>query len=136
MKKTIKILIANLLAVSMVFFLISMTTNIQDEWVVPDEYKNMKNPMEGKTDVDNIGQNLWNKYCKSCHGVNGYGDGKMSAYLDTEMRNLTSDTVQAQNDGELYYKSFVGRDEMPNYEKKIPDDEDRWLLINYLRTLK
>jgi len=25
---------------------------------------------------------------------------------------------------------------MPAFEKKIPDAEDRWLIVNYLRTLK
>jgi len=25
---------------------------------------------------------------------------------------------------------------MTNYEKKIPDEEDMWLVVNYIRTLK
>ena len=51
------------------------------------------------------------------------------------MRDLTSEEVQAQNDGELYYKSIIGRDEMPSFEKKIKGEEDRWMVINYMRTL-
>jgi hypothetical protein len=29
-----------------------------------------------------------------------------------------------------------GRDEMPAYEKKIPDANDRWSLVAYMRTFK
>ena len=25
---------------------------------------------------------------------------------------------------------------MPNYEKKIPDPEDMWFIVNYLKTLE
>jgi hypothetical protein len=44
--------------------------------------------------------------------------------------------VQKQTDGEIYYKSFIGRDEMPNFEKKIPSESDRWMIVNYIRTMK
>ena len=70
-----------------------------------------------------------------CHGKEGYGDGSKAAELETEMRELGSAEVQGQSDGELYYKSIIGRDEMPNFEKKIRSDEDRWMVINYLREL-
>jgi hypothetical protein len=56
-------------------------------------------------------------------------------YAETEMRELGSAEVQGQKDGELFYKSIIGRDEMPNFEKKIRSDEDRWMVVNYLRTL-
>jgi len=43
---------------------------------------------------------------------------------------------QAQSDGALYYKIAEGRDDMPSFKKKIPDAEDIWNLVNYVRTLK
>jgi mono/diheme cytochrome c family protein len=113
--------------------LVSFTTP-QDKWVVPEKYKTMANEFAG-SDEDGIGEELYNQHCKSCHGREGYGDGTKSKELETEMRDFTSEEVQAQKDGELYYKSFIGRDEMPNFEKKISDDEDRWMVINYLRSL-
>ena len=48
----------------------------------------------------------------------------------------TSDEYKEQSDGLKYFKSFIGRDEMPNYEKKILDDEDRWAVIIYIETLE
>ncbi len=136
MKKLTKILMVSTLLVGGMFFLLSMSNVYLTDWPVPAKYKNMKNPMKGKADKDGIGKELWAKHCKACHGIVGHGDGKKAANLDTEMRDLTSAEVKKQTDGELYYKSIIGRDEMPNYEKKIPTENDRWLLINYMRTLK
>ena len=73
------------------------------------------------------------QHCKSCHGKEGYGDGTKAKELETPMRDLTSDEVLEQTDGELYYKSFIGRDEMPNFEKKIQSETDRWALVAYMR---
>lgn len=126
--------IMTLLAVISFSLLIIAFTMPQEKWVVPDDYKNMENEFAGE-DEDGIGEELYDQHCKSCHGKEGYGDGSKAKELETEMRDFSSDEVQAQKDGELFYKSFVGRDEMPNFEKKIRDDEDRWMVVNYLRTL-
>jgi mono/diheme cytochrome c family protein len=106
----------------------------QEDWEVPAKYKNMENEYAGE-DEDGIGEDLYKQHCRSCHGNEGFGDGSKSRELDTEMRDFTSGEVQAQTDGELYYKAIVGRDEMPNFERKIRSEEDRWMLINYLRSL-
>jgi len=106
----------------------------QEAWVAPAKYKTMQNKYKG-ADKDGVGADLYNQHCKSCHGKEGFGDGTKAKELKTEMRDLTSDEVLAQTDGELYYKSFIGRDEMPNFEKKITGEEDRWMVVNYMREL-
>ena len=106
-----------------------------EPWTAPAKYQKMKNPFLNSVDDDNIGRSLYMKHCKSCHGKEGFGDGSKSKELDTELRDMTSDDVQGQTDGELYYKAIIGRDDMPNFEKKIRDEEDRWMLINYMRAL-
>jgi cytochrome c len=113
----------------------TMPTGINDDWPVPGDYENMKNPFADQGDEDDIGADLYKQHCRSCHGNEGYGDGSKAAELETEMRELGSPEVQAQSDGALFYKSIIGKDEMPNFEKKIRTDEDRWMVINYLRTL-
>jgi len=35
----------------------------------------------------------------------------------------------------LFYKSYIGRDDMPNFEKKLPDADDMWYVVSYMRTL-
>ena len=107
----------------------------QEKWDVPANYKNMENEYAGD-DEDGIGEELYMQHCRSCHGKECYGDGTKAAELDTPIRDFTSKEVQAQTDGELYYKSFIGRDEMPNFEKKIRDEEDRWMIINFIRSLE
>ena len=52
------------------------------------------------------------------------------------MGDFSTPATQKQTDGELFYKITEGRGDMPSFKKKIPDDEDRWLVINYVRTLK
>ena len=106
----------------------------QEDWEVPAKYKNMENEYAGE-DADGIGEDLYKQHCRSCHGKEGFGDGSKAKELETEIRDFTSEEVQAQTDGELYYKSIIGRDEMPNLEKKIRSEEDRWMVINYLRSL-
>ena len=118
-----------------VFTLLIFAFTIQEEpWEVPEKYKNMENEYAGE-DEDGIGEELYAQHCKSCHGKEGYGDGTKAKELETEMRDLSLEEVQGQTDGELFYKSIIGRDEMPNFEKKIRDDEDRWMVVNYLRSL-
>ncbi len=118
------------------FLLLSMTSLAPKPWPVPAKYKSMKNSKAGVKDAENIGKSLWAQHCKSCHGVKGAGDGSKASGLKTQMIDFATAAVQSQNDGELYYKSFVGRDEMPNFEKKITAEGDRWLVVNYIRTMK
>jgi mono/diheme cytochrome c family protein len=121
-------------AIAVFTFALVAFTAPQDDWEVPAKYKSMENKYAGD-DSDGIGEDLYKQHCRSCHGKEGYGDGSKAAELETEMRDLTSEEVQAQTDGELYYKAIIGRDEMPNFEKKIGSEEDRWMLVNYMRSL-
>lgn len=83
-----------------------------------------------------IGEELYMKYCKSCHGKEGYGDGSKAAELEGDLGDFSSEEFHGQTDGSLFYKISEGRDDMPGFTKKIPDEEDRWLIVNYVRTLE
>ena len=120
------------------FVLLSMTimkTDQQELWVVPAKYKKMENPYANVSDEDRIGRILYSKHCKSCHGTKGKGDGKKAASLDTPTGDFTLATFKEQTDGSLYYKTFFGRDDMPSFKKKITDEEEQWLLVNYIKNL-
>ena len=107
---------------------------IQEEWIVPEKYVTMTNPIDPDEDRS-IGKSLYSKHCKSCHGKEGYGDGKKADEVEGDLGDFSTEDFQAQTDGELFYKTTFGRDDMPEYTKKMPDDEDRWLIVNYMRTL-
>ena len=130
--KTIKILIP-VAIVALALYAFDLPD--QDEWVVPDEYVNKKNPTDPSVDL-NIGKALYKKHCQSCHGAEGYGDGSKAANLSGDLGDFSSEEFHAQTDGEIFYKSYIGRGDMPNFEKKLPDEEDVWLIVNYMRTLK
>ena len=120
-------------------FLVAFTYTPQVQkgapWEVPAKFKNLKNPVKN-TDQNKAGMALWSEYCKSCHGVKGLGDGTKARGLNTTVPSLTTEKFQGQTDGEIFYKFVYGRDEMPSFEKKINDDEDRWTLVNYMRSFK
>ncbi len=130
--KTLK----NTLAIGAILtVLFAFNVNVQSgEWVVPDKYQKMQNPTDADEDLD-IGEELYNKHCKSCHGKEGLGDGSKAKEQEGDLGDFSSEEFQAQSDGALFYKTTTGRDDMPNYDKKMPDDEDRWLIVNYMRTL-
>ena len=130
--KSLKIILILAMA-SFAFY--AFTSPVQDEWVVPAEYVNMQNPTDPSVDLD-IGKALYNKHCKSCHGKEGYGDGPKADEMTGDLGDFSSPEFHEQTDGEIFYKSYIGRDDMPNYEKKIPDEEDVWLIVNYVRTLQ
>ncbi|WP_242203994.1 c-type cytochrome [Aestuariivivens insulae] len=121
---------------SLVLILMSMAVPNQEKpWVVPKKYQNMENPYLNVNDDENIGRILYTKHCKSCHGKKGRGDGTKASSVDTPVPDFAEDSFKKETDGSLYYKSVLGRDDMPSFEKKITEEEDRWLLINYMKTL-
>ena len=125
--------VLSIVFVSSIILVLLTGMSVFEKWEVPEEYKTMKNPFVGQPDPDGIGADLWKTHCASCHGKTGNGDGKKADELESELDDFAEEEVQAQSDGVLFYKSFIGRDEMPNFEKKITDNEDRWMLINYIR---
>ncbi len=120
------------------FVLLSMTiikTNQQDPWEAPAEYQNMKNPYANFDDDERIGRILYSKYCKACHGSKGKGDGSKAKLVDTPVADFTSAAFKNQTDGSMFYKAYTGRNDMPSFERIIPDEEDLWMVINYIKDL-
>ena len=105
-------------------------------WPVPDKNAKMANPVKSDAESLKTGKELWAKHCQSCHGKAGKGDGQKAAQLKTAVGDFTSAETQKQSDGSLFYKTSEGRDDMPSFKKKIPDEEEIWAVVNYIRTLK
>jgi mono/diheme cytochrome c family protein len=119
------------------FFLLSfINSNDPKPWPVPDAAKNKANPVASNPASIAAGKALYTQHCKSCHGAKGKGDGTKASTLDTECGDFTSAAVKAQTDGSLFYKTSEGRKDMPSFKKKIPDANDIWSVVNFMRTLK
>jgi mono/diheme cytochrome c family protein len=117
-------------------FLFSFTATyaqVNNPWEVPEKYTKMENPFEADKSSFSIGKSYYAKHCKTCHGKTGRGDGLTSKTLDVDPSDLTLDDLDTQKDGEVYYKIYEGRGEMPGF-KKLIDEEDIWHVVNYVRT--
>lgn len=126
---------AFVLCISVALFSFVATQQTKKAWEVPAKYKAMKNPTKASPESITLGKTLFNKHCKSCHGSKGVGDGPKAAALKTKMMDMSGKEFKAFSDGEVYFMSFVGRDEMPNFEKKIIEDDERWAIINFINSL-
>ncbi len=129
---------AALMIVALIFVSanIAMAQKAGGPWTVPAKYKSMKSTVKaGDPSINTVGKDLFAKHCKSCHGAKGLGDGPKSASLKTIVPSFADKKFKAQADGDIYYQTIVGRDEMPNFEKKIIDEADRWALVNYIKGL-
>ncbi len=135
MKKSLTVLGAGLFTIAL-FAFTSKPAFQPTPWNVPDAYKNKVNPLKGNAASVATGKDLYGQYCKSCHGSKGKGDGPKASQLDTECGDFTKASFQAETDGALFYKTLEGRKDMPSFKKKIPDENNIWALINYMRTLK
>ena len=107
-----------------------------EAWDIPEKYQKMENPYAGDTDIIKYGKANYMRHCRSCHGNTGLGDGPKARNLEYFPGDFTSEEFKAIPVGKLYYMSIIGRGEMPNYESKIPEEEDRWALIMYIRTME
>ncbi len=139
MKRTLRFSIAILSLSLVAFLLLAMLPQDQKigaPWSVPAKYKAMKSTQKADATTLNTGKMLYTKHCKSCHGGGGLGDGPKSSSMKTKVNKFKDAKFQGQTDGEIYFESFVGRDEMPNFEKKIADEEERWAIVSFVRTLK
>jgi mono/diheme cytochrome c family protein len=127
-----------LITVSGLFLLtVAFKANQQPKpWPVPEKAAKTPNPVKSSAESISAGKALWSQHCSSCHGKTGLGDGTKAAQLKTQPNDLTVASFQSQSDGSIFYKISEGRDDMPSFKKKIPDAEDIWDLVNYMRTLK
>jgi mono/diheme cytochrome c family protein len=102
------------------------------EWKAPATAKAAKNPAD-KVNGIKLGQALFQENCVICHGKAGKGDGEAAAAMNPRPKSLADKTVQAQTDGELFWKISEGREAMPGW-KSLPEKE-RWSLVHYIRSL-
>lgn len=113
---------------------------IKQQWPAPAEAAALNNPVKNRPEMAKLGKELYEQRCLDCHGREGKGNGFMSAQLKREGQpiaptNLTSQMVQANTDGELFWKITNGKSPMPASRVRF-SDEERWAIVAYLRTLK
>lgn len=102
------------------------------EWKAPTSAKTLKAPASTPNSAK-LGAALFQENCVICHGKTGKGDGEAAQAMNPRPKALTDRAVQAQTDGELFWKISEGREAMPGW--KSMSEKDRWSLVQYLRLL-
>lgn len=135
MKRKTPILLATAMTAALAAIAVAQDTKPgADEWVAPSRAARKKNPIEANDASIAQGKVVYVKECASCHGDKGKGDGPAVKDLEKKPGDLTSAKAQKQSDGALFWKITEGNKPMASYEKTL-SEEDRWHVINYLRTL-
>lgn len=107
---------------------------IAPPWYAPDSAKKVPNPAKPSAAGMKIAANLFKEDCASCHGASGAGNGRLAPTLKVKPISFRdSPEVKANTDGELFWKITVGNLPMPSWAQL--SDNQRWLLVNYLRVL-
>ena len=92
-------------------------------------------PVPATADSIQRGQVLFGITCEVCHGPAGDGNSPLSAFFSPKPADLTSERVQNLSDDDIFVVITQGRGVMPSIAENL-SPQDRWDVINYLRTLK
>ena len=101
------------------------------KWTAPEADAQKKNPVAVNTASLARGKSRYESTCVACHGATGKGDGPGAAGLPTHPANFAKGLPES--DGALFWKITNGHAPMPTMAS-LPANE-RWCLVNYIRTL-
>ena len=118
---------SNLLIIAILLFWVVPAKS--QEWLVPDDQLNIENPSPYNLQNVKKGKDLFMQNCKSCHGDPGKNN---HLPLVPPPPDITSEQIQSNTDGGMFYKITNGRGGMPQFASTISED-DRWRIINFIR---
>ena len=108
---------------------------IVQQWEAPTEASALTNPVGNSAETLAMGKEFYNQRCVDCHGKEGKGNGWLSKGIFKPPTNLASRVVQANTDGDLFWKITNGKSPMPANRIRFTD-EQRWQIVSYIRTFK
>ena len=108
------------------------STKTDETWKAPPEADRLFNPLQNLLLAEQKGKELYDVYCWSCHGSNGYGDGAAGGALGQKPANFHDERVKKQRQGALFWKITTGRGNMPPFKNALTE-EQRWQLVTYIR---
>jgi mono/diheme cytochrome c family protein len=106
------------------------------DYGVPAEDANIVNPVSADDASLQRGEEVYKSSCSSCHGEEGRGDGPVAVTLDPKPVDYRAEHVKELTDGELFYIITNGIEGSQMQAWGFFDEEDRWHLVNYLRTFQ
>ena len=112
----------------------------KNTWELPDDADRTKNPVPTSPESVAKGKELYlNKdkgNCVFCHGETGAGNEANLPNLRRKPADISSkERMSTMTDGEVFWKVSKGiQGIMPAGEKRMTEEE-RWNVVNYVRTL-
>jgi len=112
----------------------------KNTWELPEDADKTKNPTTATAESVAKGKELYMERtkgnCVFCHGDTGAGNEANLAKLRRKPADLTNkERMTAMTDGEVFWKVSKGiQGIMPAGEKRM-SEEERWHVVNYVRTL-
>jgi mono/diheme cytochrome c family protein len=108
--------------------------------IIDAEADVVRNPRPATLDSIENGRRQFARYCQTCHGPGGLGDGPVSvtsAQRGPLMGVLPiagpASIANVRSDGHIYTTIRYGRRRMPSYSRIT--SQDRWDIVNYIRYL-
>src|SRR5262249_22276017 len=101
------------------------------------EAKKLKNPVPASAESIAAGQQLYQKYCRFCHGADAQGNGPMAPNGTHPPDLLDPQWTHGSSDGEIFVVLRDGagpKQEMKPFKAKMTD-QDMWNVVNYVRSL-
>jgi mono/diheme cytochrome c family protein len=122
------------LAIAALFFAGWAVAHDKD-WPVPAAAAKVKNPVAPTPDNLAAARAIYMDKCANCHGEKGAGDGPEADMYTPSPSNFTDAHMMGEmTDGEIFWKMSEGRKPMPSFKAQL-SEEQRWQLVNYVRTL-
>ena len=112
---------------------VSLAASPKEEWKAPARAAAKKNPITADAISVGRGKGVYTAECASCHGNSGKGDGPSAKDLEVTPGDMTK--LGGQSDGALFWKITEGKKPMASFTTKLTEQQ-RWDVINYMRTLK
>lgn len=99
----------------------------------------LANPFKADTSPEflKLGERHYNNYCSLCHGPAGLGDGQVAEkFQGVKPPSLVTDKIKTYPDGRIFHIITEGQGIMGTYIYQLPNEKDRWAVINYIRSLQ
>src|SRR5436189_4447704 len=113
----------------------------KNTWELPEDADKTKNPVAATPESIAKGKELYlareKDNCIFCHGATGAGNEASMPRLRRKPADLTNkERMSSMTDGEMFRKITKGiTGILPAGEKKMPEAEERWHVVNYVKTL-
>ena len=118
------------------FFTLAKTQHVfaqPSAWKAPAFVDTIRNPVPFNGPEMEDAKKIYNTTCWTCHGMDGKGTGPASVAITPKPADHTSQAVQSESDGALFWKISVGKGNMQPY-RTLLTVKQRWALVNFIRT--